>query len=130
MPYILLVAAALLLWWVLTNQRGTFKPAGDAAEVSATTEPFVRDTAMLEYTKHALCRMACRFIDEEEVKDILMNGKLNERKIEESEKGITYPLEGITKDKQHVRVVFAPKADDIVVVTAIDLENEWPCECN
>ena len=51
-------------------------------------------------------------------------------KIEEHERGKTYPLEGETHDKQHVRIVFAPKGNDTLeVVTCIDLNTEWPCDC-
>ena len=73
--------------------------------------------------------MDCRHIDESEIKEILENGKLNYSKIEEDARGKTYPLEGITHDKQHVRVVFAPKDNGLLVVTCIDLDTEWACDC-
>ena len=73
--------------------------------------------------------MDCRHIDETEVMEILQNGKLNYKKIEEDNRGKTYPLEGITHDKQNVRIVFAPKEDDLVVVTVIDLDKDWDCNC-
>ena len=73
--------------------------------------------------------MDCRHIDETEVMEILQNGKLNYEKIEEDKPGKTYPLEGITHDKQHVRIVFAPKEEEVVVVTVIDLEKDWECDC-
>jgi len=74
--------------------------------------------------------MECRHIDESEVKEILQEGKINYNKIEEDDKGKTYPLEGITHDHQLVRIVFAPHEKELVVVTVIDLEKEWPCDCN
>ena len=75
--------------------------------------------------------MDCRHIDESEVKEILAKGEINYNKEETSEKGITFPLEGITHDGQHVRIVFAPKENEIIVVTAIDLDKDWPCgNCN
>lgn len=74
--------------------------------------------------------MECRHIDESEIKEILQDGKINYNKIESGEKGKTYPLEGMTHDHQHVRIVFAPHENELVVVTAIDLEKEWPCDCN
>ncbi|RYG43211.1 MAG: DUF4258 domain-containing protein [Chitinophagaceae bacterium] len=82
------------------------------------------------YSRHAKCRMGCRQIDKEEVQDILVNGKINFQRVEEDAEGITYPIEGLTKDRQYVRIVYAPKPGAIVVVTAIDLEKEWPCDCN
>lgn len=73
--------------------------------------------------------MDCRHIDESEVKEILKEGVINYSKVEESEKGKTYPLEGTTHDKQHVRIVIAPHTDELVVVTVIDLDTEWSCDC-
>ena len=130
LPYILFIAAAIFLFWIKTNQRGEKKAREAAIENTGSKEPFVRDTAMLVYSRHAKCRMGCRQIDTEEVEDILMNGKINYSRVEEDEEGITYPIEGLTKDRQYVRIVYAPKPDAIIVVTAIDLEKEWPCSCN
>ena len=73
--------------------------------------------------------MECRNIDESEVKEILLEGDINFDKIEESSKGVSYPLEGITRDKQHVRIVFAPHDNKLVVVTVVDLDKEWECDC-
>lgn len=139
-PYIILVAAALLLFYIKKHQRGEkpAKPKIDevirtedypVADNTKTDEPFNRHTNNLIYTKHARCRMECRHIDESEVKEVLEDGKMNYSKIEESDKGKSYPLEGYTHDKQHVRIVFAPKKENLVVVTVIDLDNEWPCNC-
>lgn len=130
-PLIALLAAAMLLFWVKKNQRGEKEQIDIAVDLpSDTGSPFTRDTALLMYSKHALCRMECRHIDEYEVKELLLEGKLNKGRIEEGPKGITYPLEGITRDRQHVRLVVAPGEDKIVVVTVIDLEKDWPCNCN
>ena len=74
--------------------------------------------------------MACRHIDESEVKEILAIGKINVNKIQQDERGTTYPLEGITHDRQHVRIVFAPKGNNALeVVTCIDLDTDWACDC-
>lgn len=130
-PYIVLLAAALLLWYVKKNQRGSFNrpPSVDMTVPATENQPFNRNIGNISYSKHARCRMACRHIDESEVQEILKDGKLNERKVESDERGTTYPLEGVTHDQQHVRIVFAPKAREIVVVTVIDLDKEWPCDC-
>ena len=130
LPLILCIAAAGLLFWIKTNQRGDKKKQKTETININAAEPFVRDTSLLVYSRHAKCRMDCRQIDQEEVRDVLLTGKINFRRVEEDEQGITYPIEGLTKDKQYVRVVYAPKKDAIVVVTAIDLEKEWPCNCN
>ena len=131
-PFLALIAAVLLFIWVKQHQRGDSKaPQKNVRTViEAETGGFNRGIARLVYSKHAQCRMNCRQIDSTEVKDILANGTLNESKIEDSDKGRSYPLEGFTKDKQHVRIVFAPHQDEIVVVTVIDLDKEWQCNCN
>jgi hypothetical protein len=131
LPYIVLIAAILLLWYVKRNQRGVL-PANPSTEITipvATGEPFDRSIEKIIYTKHARCRMECRHIDETEVKEILQEGQLNTARIEEDDRGKTYPLEGVTHDKQRVRIVFAPKQDELVVVTVIDLDKEWNCDC-
>lgn len=128
-PLLALIAAAIFYYWVKTNQRGNID-VPQTQEINTKVFPFNRDTSHLIYSKHAKCRMGCRMIDDYEVKEILLTGKLDETRIEESEKGITYPLEGLTRDKQYVRVVFAPKEKETVVVTVIDLETDWPCNCN
>ena len=141
LPYILLFIAALLLWYIKSHQRGnnTNKPERQQTEtvkINPSTEPVAandpidRTPEHLIYTEHARCRMECRHIDESEVKEILENGKVNRNKIENNERGRTYPLEGVTHDRQHVRIVFAPKDDGtVVVVTCIDLDTDWQCDC-
>ena len=131
LPYIVLIAAIFLLWYVKKNQRGASRVDAptEITVPAATVEPFDRDIQNIVYTKHARCRMDCRHIDETEVREILQQGQINTAKIEVDERGKTYPLEGITHDKQHVRIVFAPKKNELVVVTVIDLEKEWPCNC-
>lgn len=141
--YIVLIAAALLLWYVKSHQRGnnTANPSTRHTEnrrVSPVLPPsdnpnreegFNRHTSHIMYSKHARCRMECRHIDETEVKEILESGSVNYSKIESDARGKTYPLEGLTHDHQHVRIVFAPKDDGILVVTCIDLDTDWPCAC-
>ena len=132
LPFIVLLAAALLLFYIKKNQRGSF-PRNTSTNVGipvVNDEGFNRNIHTIVYSKHARCRMDCRHIDQSEVMEILQNGKLNKNKIEEDNRGKTYPLEGITHDKQHVRIVFAPKQDELVVVTVIDLDNDWDCNCN
>jgi hypothetical protein len=144
LPFICLVAAALLLYYVKTNQRGESeqKPKTEQVEDRITVpavlpsdvntdevEGFNRNAANIIFSKHAKCRMDCRKIDESEVKEILKNGKINHKKIQSDKRGKTYPVEGFTQDKQHVRIVFAPKDDGLLVVTVIDLDTEWKCDC-
>jgi hypothetical protein len=92
--------------------------------------PFDRNTTNLYFTKHAKCRMKCRQISQQEVRDILVNGKVNYNKSNLNDpEGATYALEGVTKDDQHVRIIFAPKKQHLTVVTVIDLGVEHMCDC-
>ena len=141
LPFILLIAAALLLFFVKKNQRGntskkvTTEQTEDKITVPAVlpsdekAEGFDRNTTHLIFSKHAKCRMDCRKIDESEIREILKSGTINYKKIQNDKRGKTYPVEGFTHDKQHVRIVFAPKDDGLVVVTVIDLDTEWSCDC-
>lgn len=137
-PYFVLLAAGFLLWWVKIHQASSFpKPHKNQPDIvvpAVTTingsNDFNRSAQRIIYSKHAHCRMDCRHIDESEVKEILAGGRVNVNKIQEDERGKTYPLEGVTHDHQHVRIVFAPKENNVVeVVTCIDLDTEWPCDC-
>ncbi|MEO7307014.1 MAG: DUF4258 domain-containing protein [Ferruginibacter sp.] len=145
LPFILLIAAALLLFYIKKNQRGSTspKPKTEQPEERITVpavlpptekrdevEGFNRNAQNLLFSKHARCRMDCRKIDETEVKEILRTGTINRQKIQSDKRGKTYPVEGYTHDRQHVRIVFAPKEDNaLMVVTVIDLETEWKCDC-
>ncbi|MBX2846125.1 MAG: DUF4258 domain-containing protein [Saprospiraceae bacterium] len=85
----------------------------------------------LVYTKHAKCRMDCRYIDKQEVEDILRNGKVNWQKTRKNDQPCpSYALEGKTKDGQQVRIVFADCNNATKVVTAIDLGNNYNCVCD
>jgi hypothetical protein len=75
--------------------------------------------------------MECRDITEEEIKEILHDGNINYNKSDLNDKrGATYALEGYSNEHQHLRIVFAPKQNEMVVVTCIDLDKEWQCDCN
>ena len=91
-----------------------------------------RNTKDLILTKHVRCRMGCREVTLEEITDIIENGTVNYEKSGIGKKGdSTFALEGISLDQQYLRVVVAPEKDGkLVVITCIDLEKEWPCNCN
>lgn len=97
---------------------------------SSINERLLRDTNYLILTKHARCRMDCRHITTEEIKEIIHNGNVNYSKSGPGNKGDdTYALEGYSNEHQHIRVVVAPENDGLVVITCIDLDKEWPCNC-
>lgn len=82
------------------------------------------------YSKHAKCRMECRHIDESEVKEILDEGKINYSKSETNAKPCPkYALEGITHDKQHVRIIVGDCESQASIITVIDLDTDFECDC-
>ena len=82
----------------------------------------------LELTFHGRCRMECRKIDREEVAAILNRDgtRVPERTRLDGECP-THALEGRTRDGQNVRLVFAECPTETRLVTAIDLDTDWPC---
>jgi hypothetical protein len=128
LPYIVLIGAAILLFYVKYKQRGS-RPNPTHIEVNINdADAALNRNASISYSRHARCRMSCRYIDEQEVREILQKGEINVKKIQQDNRGTTYPLEGVTSDNQRVRIVFAPKGDATVeVVTCIDLDRDWPC---
>jgi Domain of unknown function (DUF4258) len=130
LTYVIFLMAALFLFFIKKNQRGKSTHIEDRVTAENATDAYTQlrgGNKTINYSRHAKCRMECRHIDESEVKEILQKGEINYNKETETEKGVTYPLEGVTKDGQHVRIVFAPHESDVTVVTCIDLDKEWPC---
>jgi hypothetical protein len=130
LSYLLLLMAALLFFFVKKNQRGKNTKINDRVTLENSTDAYTQlrgGNKTLNYSRHAKCRMECRKIDESEVKEILQKGEINFNKEQDGEKGVTYPLEGVTHDGQRVRIVFAPHENDVTVVTCIDLDTDWPC---
>ena len=75
--------------------------------------------------------MACRHINEKEIREILEEGEINYSKSEPSaHPDPKYALEGYTKEGQHLRIIFAPSQRGMVVITCIELGVEWQCDCN
>ena len=85
----------------------------------------------LIYTKHAKCRMACRHINEGEIKEIITENHINERKSNAVGKPCpTFAYEGYSNEHQHLRIVIAKCDNTWKVVTCIDLGNEFECDCH
>lgn len=91
---------------------------------------FDRRISYLEYSKHAKCRMDCRHISQTEVEEIMRDGKINYNKSDlKNARCPRYAVEGNTKDDQQVRIVFAQCNESTTVVTVIDLDTEFACNC-
>lgn len=129
---VVLLLAALLL----VRQCQNTAPAEEKTTTTQKKTPAVRGLnrapERINYSKHARCRMACRHIDEQEVEDILRHGTINYKKSDIGDLPDCkrrYAVEGTTRDKQRVRIIFAPCKQDVTVVTVIDIGTEWPCDC-
>ncbi len=132
-PFILLlVLAAVAIGIRQCNQAPTKKITAPTTELT-TKQPrgLNRNPSHINYSKHAKCRMACRHIDETEVTDMLKNGTINYKKsdLQGEDCRKKYAVEGYSKDKQHLRLIFAQCSDEITVITCIDLDQEWTCDC-
>jgi len=91
---------------------------------------FDRRISYLEYSKHAKCRMECRRISQAEVEEIMQDGKINYNKSDlQNARCPRYAIEGVTVDNQKVRIIFAQCNEKTEVVTVIDLDTEWSCDC-
>ncbi len=105
------------------------QPENQSDNEKSSLDVFRDPKADFYFTKHARCRMKCRHITQEEIKEIVQKAEVNYRKSElDAAQGPKYALEGITSaDMQHVRIIVAPKKRHLTIVTVIDLEEEWDC---
>jgi Domain of unknown function (DUF4258) len=137
LPYVLGLIGIVLIWklYEFSTQEDfkiekRKKDNPTVAPVEKQSDEINRSTSTIIYTKHARCRMDCRHIDESEVQEILKEGKINYDKSQyKNTSNPKYALEGWSHDDQHLRIVFAPKEEAVVVVTCIDLETEFECHC-
>jgi hypothetical protein len=86
----------------------------------------------LIYTRHAKCRMDCRHISEAEIKEVIIEGHIKEQKSNANHKPCpTIAIEDYTKTNKNLRIVFAKCEDGVTkVVTCIELDKEFNCNCN
>ena len=87
-------------------------------------------TRRLTLTRHGRCRMSCRHFDRAEVEQILAEGRIVPERTRHDGKCPSHALEGTTRDGQRARMVFAACPDEARLVTAIDLDTDWPCSCD
>lgn len=86
-------------------------------------------TRPLTYTRHGECRMACRGIDEGEVRSVLATGTLIPERSRDDGRCPSHALEGRGTDGHRLRIVYAACATETKVVTAIDLDEDHHCSC-
>lgn len=106
------------------------RPKDPATNPTDRDKGFDRRVSYLEYSNHARCRMQCRKISQTEVEEIMRDGKINYSKSDlQNARCPRYAVEGITHDDQRVRIIYAQCNDKTVVVTVIDLETDFKCDC-
>jgi len=106
------------------------RPKDPASNPTDRDKGFDRRVSYLEYSNHAKCRMQCRKISQAEVEEIMRDGKINYNKSDlQNARCPRYAVEGLTRDDQRVRIVYAQCNDKTVVVTVIDLETDFKCDC-
>jgi hypothetical protein len=93
-------------------------------------EAFDRTPSHLYYTKHALCRMDCRHISKDDIKEIMRKGIINFNRSNRRDRPCpTFALQGETSDGEKLRVIFAQCNDETKVVTCYNLEEDFDCHC-
>lgn len=141
MPYVLMLLMVIVI--IVIKQcnnnpepspkpkvTNTDRPKDPASNPTDRDKGFDRRTSYLDYSNHAKCRMQCRKISKAEVEEIMQEGKINYNKSDlQNARCPRYAVEGVTKDDQRVRIVFAQCNDKTVVVTVIDLETDFKCDC-
>jgi len=127
--FVLLLVAALGFYFIKRYKNTTSKLGVSQQNVNRD-RGFDRRVSYLQYSNHAKCRMECRHISEQEVAEAMQEGKINYKKSDiRNSRCPRYAIEEITKDDQHIRVVFAQCNNYTEVVTVIDLDTEWTCDC-
>lgn len=133
-PYLLLLGFFVLALWVRqyreSKRETEIQTEPDKEFSSRTSLDVFRDPdAEYFFTKHARCRMACRRITQKEVKEIVRRAEVNYKKSDlQAQDGPKYALEGYSsQDRQHIRVIVAPKKKHLSIVTVIDLDKDWEC---
>ena len=138
-PYVFLLILALLAFFLARRNQSLENNTAPSPTNKSTTNSsknvnrnrgFDRRVSYIEYTSHGRCRMQCRKISQAEVKEIMQRGKINYNKSDVKAKPCPeYALEGTTSDNQRVRIVFAQCDTKSKVITVIDLNKEWACDC-
>ena len=132
LPYIVIVVLAILILGIKQCNKLRNTTTHTTTRTTATEQRGLnRNPSQINYSKHAKCRMDCRHITEQEVKDMLANGTINYKKsdLQKDDCHKRYAVEGYSKDNQHLRIIVVPCASEVTIVTCIDIGVEWECHC-
>lgn len=93
-------------------------------------EAFDRRPASLVFTNHALCRMDCRQISKDEIKEIMQKGAINfNRSSRRASPCPVFALQGRTSGGERLRVFFAQCPAETKVITCYNLDEDFACLC-
>lgn len=138
---VLVLFTALLLLVLFT---ASCDPIVNATYTSPTTETTVikndfsakdlqHKGKSVKITHHAQCRMDCRTIDVGEIQEVIDQKQINIYKSKPNPsagKCPSYAYEGRTKrDQQRLRIIVGECEDRPIIITVIDLENDYQCSC-
>lgn len=113
------------------GQPTTNKGADLPARKNFTEKDLQYQGQSINLTKHGRCRMECRKLDAYEIQEVINQGKINRNKSNPNSKPCpTLAFEGKTSDGQMARVVVGTCKGNYKIVTAIDLKNNWKCNCD
>jgi hypothetical protein len=139
LPLIIVIVLGLVLFLVKNGQGNKTTVPKPKVDNTGKKDPssqvdrnrvFDRRVSYLEYSNHAKCRMQCRHITQTEVEAIMRDGNINYAKSDiKNTRCPRYAVEGNTADNQRVRIVYAQCDNATTVVTVIDLDMEWSCNC-
>lgn len=107
-------------------------PAAEPAPEPSAASPLQAEMLArpLDITRHGACRMDCRKVDAGEVRAVLRDGTLDPSRTRNNGACPSHAIEGTGTDGHRLRVVFAECSDETRLVTAIDLDQDWPCRCD
>ena len=112
------------------DSKNENKGADIPARKNFTDKDLRYEGKSVKLTKHGICRMDCRKIDAFEIQEVINNGEINKRKSKPNSKPCpTIAYEGKTSDGQLARVIVGTCENDIKIVTVIDLDTDWKCNC-
>jgi len=114
-----------------SDVKSNAAPSSSPLSASSDHQSIIDPSVKLIYTKHARCRMDCRHISEADICEVLREGYVNEAKSKQEEgRCPTYAIEDTrNSDNIRLRIVFAKCDQEVKVVTCIDRDEEFNCEC-
>jgi hypothetical protein len=137
LPYVLILIMAAAIIIIKSgkgeDQKPTVsnnKPKDPAGNKTDRDRGFDRRISLIEYSNHARCRMKCRHITQTEVEETMQQGNINYNKSDlQNARCPRYAVEAITRDNQRVRIIYAQCNRSTTVVTVIDLNTDYECDC-